>query len=153
MDKPINIRLRLVVIKNGKVLVQYRQKGNYYHYFGGHLERGETVLEGCIRETAEECDGAKFEFQKILYISDFILPDKDEHSLELFILGDLDKFEELEHHFDPEHPNNDVWCTWIDINHLPDNLLPHKLSQILLKDYSSGFPNSGVYVGNLDREK
>lgn len=151
MNKSINIRLRLVVIKNGKILVQYRQPQDYYHYIGGHLEWGETVLEGCIRETAEECNGAKFEFKKILYIRDFMYPPKDEHSLELFILGDIDKYEELEHYFDPQHPNKDVWCSWLDINKLPDNLLPNQLSQKLLTDYNSGFKNPGEYVGNIDK--
>jgi len=74
----INVRLRIVVIKNNKLLVQYRQKHDYYHYIGGHLEHGETVLEGCVREVAEECDGAKFEFKKILYIRDFILPEENQ---------------------------------------------------------------------------
>lgn len=148
----INVRLRLIVIKNGKVLVQYRQNGDYFHYFGGHLEYGETILEGCIRETAEECDGAKFELKKILYIRDFLFPEKEnEHSVELFILGDINKFEELEHWLDPEHPDNDVWCTWLDINNLPDNLLPHPLSQKLFKDYNSDFSISGEYLGKLEK--
>ena len=148
----INIRLRLVIIKNEKVLVQYRQKQNYYHYVGGHLEWGETILEGCIRETAEECDGAKFRFNKILYIRDFLFPEREnEHSVELFILGDINKFEELEHHFDPEHPDNDVWCTWLDINKLPDNLWPHALSKKLLTDYKNNFPREGEYIGRMDK--
>lgn len=146
----INVRLRIVIIKEGKLLVQYRQKHDYYHYVGGHLEYGETVLEGSIREIAEECDGAKFEFKKILYIRDFIQPEKNEHSVELFILGEIDKFEELEHLFDPEHPDKDVWCTWLDINNLPDNLLPHPLSEKLVKDYKNGFPNQGEYVEEMD---
>lgn len=152
VENKIHIRLRLVVIKNGKVLVQYRQKDNYYHYIGGHLEFGETVLEGCIRETTEECNGAKFIFQKILYIRDFFDPTKNnEQSLELFILGDIDKFEELEHWFDPQHPDGNVWCTWLDIDNLPDNLFPHALSKRLLEDYQAGFPRQGEYVGRMDK--
>ncbi len=147
----INVRLRLVVIKNEKVLVQYRQKHDYFHYFGGHLEFGETILEGCIRESAEECNGAKFGFKKILYIRDFLIPEEKEHSVELFILGEIDKFEELEHWLDPEHPDGDVWCTWLDINNLPDNLFPHELSKKLLEDYKAGFPKDGEYVGRMDK--
>ncbi len=151
-DHKIKIRLRLVVIKNGKVLVQYRQKPNFYHYIGGHLEIGETLLDGCLRETAEECDGAKFEFKKILYIRDFFDSTKNnEQSLELFILGDINKFEELEHYFDTQHPEGDVWCTWLDINNLPNNLLPNPLSHKLYQDYLSSFPTSGEYLGNLEK--
>lgn len=151
-NQKIHIRLRLIVIKNAKVLVQYRQKADFYHYIGGHLDCGETVLEGCIRETEEECDGANFEFKKILYIRDFFDPTKNgEQSLELFILGAIDKFEQLEHYFDPQHPNHDVWCTWLDLNTLPDNLLPHALSKKLLADYQSGFLNAGEYLGTMDK--
>lgn len=129
--------------------MQYRQKQNFYHYVGGHLEYGETVKEGCIREMAEEGNGASFEFKKILYIRDFILPEENEHSLELFILGEIDKFEELEHHFDPQHLDKTVWTTWLEINNLPDNLLPNKLSKKLVNDFENNFPNRGEYVGEV----
>lgn len=147
----INVRLRAVVVKNGKVLVQYRQKHDFYCYIGGHLEYGETVMEGCTREVAEECNGAKLEFKKILYIRDFIYPEENEHSVELFILGDVDKFEELEHLLDPQHPDGSVWCTWVDINNLPDNLYPQPLSEKLLKDYKAGFPKEGEYIGRMEK--
>lgn len=146
----INVRLRIIIIKEGKVLVQYREKPDFYHYVGGHLEYGETILEGCKREIAEECDGAVFKFNKILYIRDFIMPEDNEHSVELFILGDIDKFEELEHLNDPQHPDGEVWCTWLDINNLPDNLLPEALTPKLIADYKSNFPNSGEYVGIME---
>lgn len=150
-NKKIKVRLRVVIIKEGKLLVQYRQKHDYFHYVGGHLEWGETILDGAMREIAEECDGAKLEFKKILYIRDFLFPEKEEHSVELFILGDIDKFEELEHHFDPEHSDKDVWCTWLDMDNLPENLLPHELSKKLLEDYKNNFPNQGEYVGRMDK--
>ena len=145
----VNVRLRIIIIKNDKLLVQYRKKSDFYHYVGGHLEYGETVLEGCQREIAEECIGAKFEFKKIFYIRDFIYPKENEHSFELFILGDIDKDKELEQYIDPQHPDGDAKCTWLDINNLPDNLFPHPLSKILQKDYQAGFPSQGQYVGKM----
>ncbi len=148
----ITVRARLIVIKNGKLLVQYRQKQNYYHYFGGHLDYGETILDTCIRETKEECgDDVIFEFKKVLYIRDFILEGEPEQSLELFILGDINKFEELEGLKDSQHPDGSVWLTWLDINNLPDNLYPHPLSQKLLADYKTGFQKEGEYVGRMDK--
>ncbi len=147
----INVRLRLIVIKNDKLLVQYRQKYDFFHYIGGHLEYGETILEGCIRETAEECDGANFEFKKVLYVRDFIMPEDNEHSVELFILGDINKYEEVEHLLDPEHSDGSVWCTWLDMNNLPNNLLPKELTPKLINDYKNNFPNTGEYIGRMDK--
>ena len=66
-------------------------------------------------------------------------------------MGDIDKFEELEHHFDPQHLKNNLWCTWLDINNLPENLLPYPLSKKLLEDYKNNFPNQGEYLGRFDK--
>lgn len=150
----INVRVRLVVIKNGRVLTQFKKKGNFYHYIGGHLEYGETIMEACIRETKEECgDDVQFKFQKILYIRDFIRPKENEHSVELFILGEIDKHEELEKLPDPQHFDGSVWLTWLDVNNLPENLLPKALSAKLLKDFKGGFPKRGEYVGRMDNQQ
>ncbi len=148
----INVRLRMVIIKNGKVLVTHNKTKNYYFYIGGHLEYGETILDGCIREIKEECGSdTEFTFQKILYIRDHLLNLKDhsqdEHSVEIFILGDINKFEEVEQCLDPQHPDGQVCSTWLDLNNLPDNLLPPNLTPILLEDYKNNFPKTGEYVG------
>lgn len=152
-DKPkIKVRLRMVIVKNGKLLVTYDSEEDYYYYIGGKLEYRETVLEGATREIKEELgEDIKFDFKKILYIRDFLQPKKDEHSLELFILGEVDKFQELEHYLDPEHGNK-KWSTWLNINNLPDNLYPKALSKKLQEDYKKGFVNAGEYVGRMDEE-
>lgn len=148
----IKIRLRMVIVKNGKLLVTYDSIEDYYYYIGGKLEYGETVLEGAEREIKEELgEDIKLDFKKILYIRDFLQPEKDEHSLELFILGDVNKFEELEHYFDPEHDDK-KWATWLDINNLPNNLFPKSLTKKLQDDFKEGFINSGEYVGRMDGE-
>lgn len=148
-NKKIKIRLRLVIIKNGKLLVTYDSKEDYYYYIGGKLEYGETVKKGAEREVKEELgNNTKLDFKKILYIRDFLQPEKDEHSLELFILGGVNKPEELEHFNDPEHGDK-KWATWLDINNLPNNLFPKALTPKLLKDYRSGFSKSGEYVGKM----
>jgi len=149
--RKIKIRLRMVIVKNGKLLVTYDSIEDFYYYIGGKLEYGETVLEGAEREIKEELgEDIKLEFKKILYIRDFLQPEKDEHSLELFILGDVNKFEELEHYFDLEHGNK-KWSTWLDIDNLPDNLFPQALTKKLQQDFKKGFSNSIEYVGRMDK--
>ena len=150
-EHKLNVRLRLVVIKNGKLLTEYNGKKDFCFYIGGHLEYGETVLEGCKREIAEECgEGTEFKLEKVLYVRDFFDPDNGEQNVELFILGDINKGEELEHRLDPRHPEGHMWLTWHDMKNLPDNLFPKPLTQKLVEDYKNGFPNAGEYVGRMD---
>jgi ADP-ribose pyrophosphatase YjhB (NUDIX family) len=150
MDQKIKVRIRLVIIKNEKLLAYYDSMDDYYFYIGGKLEYGETLEEGISREIVEELgEDVKFTLKKILYIRDFILKDKNEHSLELFVLGSINKFKEIEGKPDPEYGGK-KWPTWLDINKLPNNLYPRPLSKKLLDDYKKGFPNAGEYIGRMD---
>ncbi len=150
MNNKTKVRLRLVIIKNDKLLAYYDSIDDYYFYIGGKLDFGETIKECWEREVKEELgEDVKFTFKKILYIRDFILPEENEHSLELFILGDINKFEEIEGRPDPEFDGK-KWPTWLDINNLPDNLYPKPLSKKILKDYQNNFPKEGEYIGRMD---
>lgn len=147
----LQVRLRLVIIKNGKLLTEYNSRKDFYFYVGGHLEFGETILEGCKREVEEECGkGTTFKLQKVLYVRDFFDPDNGEQNVELFILGGINKFENLDHRFDPQHPEGHMWLVWQDMSNLPDNLFPKPLTKKLIKDYKNGFPTAGEYVGRMD---
>jgi ADP-ribose pyrophosphatase YjhB (NUDIX family) len=142
----IHIRLRCVIVKEGKLLATYTKKNDFYFFPGGHMIWGETVKEGCIREIKEELgEEVEFEFKKILYIRDFI--EKEKQSLELFILGDINKFEELEGKLDPEHEDGSLWSEWLDLNNLPGNLLPKQLAVKIEEEFKKGFPSQGEYVG------
>ncbi len=150
-DKIINIRVRLVIIKEGKVLLHYTENGNYYFYTGGHLEFGETIEEAAVREVKEET-GSNFTFKKILYIREFILPEENEHSVEFFILGDIDKFEELEGYVDPEGATKGwkSWQNWVDLEKLDEvNVKPKALSKLIQEDYKTGFASETKYLGKI----
>lgn len=147
-DHNIQIRLRMVIIKEGKLLTSYTKKYDFYFYVGGHMEYGETILEGCKREIIEECgEGTEFTLQKVLYVRDFFDKEKDEQNVELFILGDINKFEELEHKLDSQHEDGSMWLTWLNINDLPDNLYPKQLTKKLVNDYKNNFLLAGQYGG------
>lgn len=149
VNKDIDIRLRLIIVKQDKVLLTYYSQEDYYSYAGGKLEYGETIAQGAQRELMEECgEDTKFSFGKILYIRDYISPPQVIHSVELFILGNINKFKELEGKKDPES-NNKNWLTWKDIYSLPSNLYPSGLTQKLIEDYRNNFPNQGEYLGNI----
>ena len=150
-EQKLNVRLRLIIIKKDKLLASYTKKHDFYFYVGGHFEYGETILEGCKREIIEECGPeTEFKLNKVLYIRDFFDTDNGEQNVELFILGDINKFEELERRLDTQHEDGSMWLTWLDINNLPDNLFPKQLGKKLLEDYKNDFPNAGEYIGRMD---
>ena len=150
-DQKLQVRLRLIIIKQDKLLTSYTKERDFFFYIGGHMEYGETVLEGCKREVIEECGkDTEFELQKVLYIRDYFDTDHNEQNVELFILGHINKFEELEHRLDPQHPDGSMWLTWLDIYNLPDNLFPKPLTIKLLEDYKNNFPNAGEYIGKME---
>lgn len=148
MIKEVDIRLRLVICKEEDLLLTYNSLEDYYYYVGGKLEYGETIKEGSKREIREECgDDTEFEMEKVLYIRDYIDSTQATHCVDLFILGDINKKDELEGKTDPEHKERSL--TWRNIYHLPINLYPTQLSDRLVQDYSQDFPNQGEYLGNI----
>jgi len=113
------------------------------------MEWGETIENACIREVREECN-ADFKFGKILYVRDYIKPDQDEHSIELYISGDIDKTGEVEGLRDQEF-GGDHWQTWVDIDELDKlDVRPKAVVKQILKDNKSGFKQGAVYLGEID---
>jgi len=149
IEQKMKARVRLIIIKNNKILLSYTKDENFYFYIGGKVKFGGTIKDACIREVQEECK-ANFIFKKILYIRDFILPEIDEHSIEFFILGEVDKFEEIEgikdEEFDGKH-----WQTWVDINKLSQiNIKPKTLTEKILASYKNGFSDDTEYVAMIE---
>ncbi len=147
--KKIKPRVRLIVIKNNKILLSYVKSEDFYFYIGGKMEWGERIDQACQRETLEEA-GANFTFKKFLYIRDYIKPEQDEHSIELYILGDIDKYEEVESLRDEEF-NGDHWQTWVDLDKLEKlDVRPKALSKQIIKDHKNGFKGECVYLREID---
>lgn len=150
--KKFNVRVRLIIIKENKVLLHYTENGGFYFYTGGHVEFGETIVQAAVREVLEET-GAIFEFKKILYVRDFFDPSGKEHSVEFYILGDIDKYEELEGLIDPEGKIKGwkSWQNWIDLEKLKEtNVKPKSLTDILISDFEKGFSEGTKYLGVID---
>jgi len=113
------------------------------------MEWGETIKQACRREMQEEAN-ANFNFKKIIYIRDYIKPDMDEHSIELYILGDIDKFKEVEGLRDKEF-DGDHWQTWVDLDKLQNiDVRPKNLVKQIIKDHKKGFKIGVIYLGEID---
>lgn len=149
IEQKIKARVRLIIIKNNKILLSYTKDEDFYFYIGGKIEFRETIKKACIREVQEECK-ANFTFKKILYVRDFILPEIDEHSIEFFILGDVDKFEEIEGMKDEEFDGRH-WQTWVDFGKLESlDVRPKKLVKLIIEDYKNNFSGETKYLGEID---
>lgn len=143
-----NIRVRLILFKGRKVLLMHDSSVGFYFYPGGHVEYGETILEAAKRECQEECDD-EFIFKKILYIRDYFDKKKDEHALELFVLGKL-KNGRSDNSKDPSGRKTQK-LEWVDVGELTEKTVyPKTLSRKLRRDYQKGFPAQGEYVGVID---
>lgn len=129
--------------------MSYVKDEDFYFFIGGKMEFGETLKQTCEREINEECK-ANFTFKKVLYIRDFIHPEENEHSFELFILGDVDKFEELEGIVDDEKHGNH-YQTWLSLDKLESyNIKPKSLVRRILEDYKKGFAITADYIGEIN---
>lgn len=144
------VRVRLIVIKNNKILLSCHEEApKFYYYIGGKLEFRETLAQACVREVREEAD-AEFSFKKILFIRDFIPKDElEEHSVEFFILGDIDKFDNI-------HGRNDDLATvkthleWVDLGKLKEtNVKPSTLTDLILSGYKTNFSEETKYIGEI----
>jgi len=122
-EKKIKVRVRLVIIKNGKILLSWNNIDKYFFYIGGKLEFGETLKEACEREIDEECQGAKFTFKKILYVRDFILPEE----------------------YKGEH-----WQKWVNLNEPTKvKIFPKTLTKQILEDYRNNFSSDTRYIEKI----
>lgn len=151
MTKSLKIkpRVRLIIIKNGKILLSYVKSENFYFYIGGKMKWGETIKHACEREIMEECK-ANFKFKKILYVRDYIKPKISEHSVELYILGDINKFEEVEGLKDDEF-DGDHWQTWVDLDKLKNiDIRPKTLVKYITEGCKNNFNEGCIYLGEID---
>ena len=88
-EHKLNVRLRLVVIKDGKLLTEYNSKKDFCFYIGGHLEYGESWEECAIRETIEET-GLKIKNIRFATATNDIFEKENKHYITIFMLADYD---------------------------------------------------------------
>ena len=149
MSNQIKIRVRLIIPHENKLLLEYVEGEDFYFYPGGKVEFGETLLLACKREMVEEL-GVKFVLKKILYIRDFLKLEKDEHSVEFFILGEINKSVVEKNPDDPDYKEHHRF-EWVEIDKLAEKeIFPKELTPKLIADFKAGFLNQGQYLGAIE---
>lgn len=136
------IRVASILVHKNKILLMGRRKNNksYFTFPGGHLEEGETMGQGLMRELKEEtsidamvakqlyrliyADGNEVWYFLCAYQSG--QPALDPNSSEF-------KNNSPENYYDPQ---------WIDVEKLPETLLyPLEVRDWLIHDIKNGLPD------------
>ncbi|HEY9784386.1 MAG TPA: NUDIX hydrolase, partial [Candidatus Obscuribacterales bacterium] len=80
----------IVITEDKKILLVRHRKGNrqYWVLPGGRLEYGETFQECAVRELKEET-GLEVEFERFLFLSEAIAPDRSRHIVNVYIKANV----------------------------------------------------------------
>ncbi|MBI4837101.1 MAG: NUDIX domain-containing protein [Candidatus Portnoybacteria bacterium] len=128
MDKKFEIIVRLVFLKNNKILFCKQKTEDYYFLPGGHVEFGESVNDSIGREIAEELDAMASEISFIGAIENiFSDEDGNHHELNLVFSARLDKDDALS-------KENHLEFAWVDADGLESQTIyPIALKNSLIK--------------------
>jgi len=146
---PIKVRVRFIIVEDEKILLVHNIRDGFHYLPGGKVAYGESISEAANSEAKEEfLDEHTFSMEKIIYIADFIAPEREEHSVEIFAKCNLSDINSIVGKSDPEHDFSDKYLLY-DINNLPKDFKPQMLLKILSEDYAKGFSENVKYLGKV----
>lgn len=141
------ITIRGIIFKNDKIFAQTLKKSDgvsdYWCTPGGHLELGESLLDGLSREIIEET-GARPQIGKLLFIQQF-KKSSEEEMLELFFhIINADEYETIDLAKTSHGQVEIAQCAFVDPKSV--NLLPAFLQTIDIASYIK--KDQPVYIDN-----
>lgn len=113
-NKRPKVGVGVVIAKNGKVLLGKRKKSpgmGTWCFPGGHLEFGETVKEGAIRETKEETRLKIFNLKIGPYTNDIFKKD-NKHYITLFVTAQTKGEPQV---LEPDKCETWLWFDWDEL--------------------------------------
>lgn len=140
-----NFRVSLIIVNDKQeiLLVQHRKANRYYWVLpGGRIEYGEDFATCAVRELKEETN-LDIKFEKVVFLSEAIAPDKSRHIINIYATAEV-LGGELRLGIEP---------VLVDVGYKPIlelnkiTLYPPVADQII-EAYKEGFKNLR-YLGNL----
>ena len=130
--------------KKEEILLVQHKKGNrlYWVLPGGRIEYGEDFATCAVRELMEETN-LKIEFEKVVFLSEAIAPDRSRHIINIYATG---KVLGGEMKIGDEPVLEAV--AWKPIVNLEKVTLYPPVAHEIIKTYKEGFSNIR-YLGNL----
>lgn len=115
-DKRPKVGVAVIILKDGKVLMQRRQGthgAGTWSFPGGHLEFGESFEDCAHRETLEEV-GIIIKNLKLMHVTNDLVNDEGTHYITVFMLADYSSGE-------PRvcEPDKSDACEWVDWDCMP----------------------------------
>jgi ADP-ribose pyrophosphatase YjhB (NUDIX family) len=125
-NKNITIKVRGIILHEGKLLVVRHKNSTFMALPGGHLEYGEDVITCLERELVEEL-GVAPEIGKLVYINTFIDDKKDEYVEFFFEVKNGEKYLQIDH-LERTHAYELAEVVWVSSGE-DREILPKKLNE------------------------
>ena len=121
MKRRPKVGVCICIRRNGKILLHKRNGGSFpdtWAFPGGHLEFGETFVEGALRELEEEAGPIKTTNPEFWTVSNNVLAGK-KHYVVVFMKANW-----IEGEAEVKEPHKCKCWEWFSIKQLPKEVMP-----------------------------
>ena len=114
--RPVTPSVRMILIKEGKTLLIHHTYASKWYFPGGGIKRGESLVEGAMREAWEEVGAVVRDEPKLLGIYYYSVSGRSDH-MAIYVSEDFDLL--------PPPPSWEIAArAWFDLDGLPDDMNP-----------------------------
>lgn len=151
MQNPIRVTARLLIVNDRDEFLLV-QMGKIRAMAGGGIEDGESVAVTIAREAEEEL-GVRAEFDRILYIQDYIAENKgrQQHFIDFFCtVNNNEEFAQVtDHYHQATHAHELKNVQWFSLETFPATFMPQNLLPVLAAYLHNRTQTSMQYVSEI----